>query len=532
MRRRSHSGLVLVLGAAAAVLILCSAGLATTAPGSDTQRLVILVRSTGQGGLDPLIQVGSSVDKFIEPLYEGLVVYDPGAKAYRASLAESWIVSPDGLQYTFKLRRGVRFHDGAMLTAEAVKGTYDRAKRINLGLAYLLTAVARTDVVDPVTVRIVLSQPTPFFLYTTFRIKIISPKAIKEHDLNGDLAQQWLVSNAAGTGPFQLVRWAPEQNDIVFKRFPGYWKPWRGPHLDTVVYNRVVEPATQRQLLERGDGDMIVDQVLPQDVPALRQNPALRLDIWTPARIEIITMRSDRGPLANRKLREALTYAFPYEQVLAALDGLAGPAQGPLPRSVPEHDDTLPIYKQDLTRARRLLAEAGYPTGGLSLNLVMVQALAVERIPAELFQSALAALNINVSIQELTFPAMVTKFRNETAATDMAFLVLDTAGPTPDRILYEGYHSDAIGKIYNWAWYTNVLLDKVLTEASTSIDPARRLALYRRAQRIIVGDAPAIFVLEPASIMARRTWVKGFKPNVMLPFAVNLEEIYIEGRGR
>jgi peptide/nickel transport system substrate-binding protein len=493
--------------------------------------MVILVRTPTQGGLDPVIQVGSSAQKFVEPLYEGLVFYDSTAKTYKPALAESWSISKDGLQYAFKLRRGVKFHDGTEFNAQAVRVNYERTKAINQGLAYLLASYARVEVVDPYTVRILLREPTPYFLYTTFKIKMVSPAAIQAHDAKGDLAQEWLKTNEAGTGPFQLVKWEPETENI-FKRFPQYWAGWKGKHLETISYRRIAEPATQRQLLERGDADMIIDQVLPQDVPALQRNADIRVDIWSAALIMLLTMRSDRGVLTSRRLREALTYAFPYEDVYKALGGLAGPAQGPLPKALPEHDDSLPIYKQDLNRARRLLAEAGYPNGGLTFTASMVEALAIERISAELYQTALAQLNIRLNIQELVWPVLVAKFRNENEAGDMSFLVMDSAGPAPDKILIEAFYSGSRGKVFNWGWYKNALLDKVLEQAAVTVDGTRRTELYRRAQRIIVGDAPAIFVMEPAQVYARRAWVQGFKPDLISPFRLNLEDMYIEGRGR
>ena len=521
-----------VTALAATVALALAAPNSASAPGADTENMTILVRSTGQGGLDPVVQTGSSAQKFVEPLYEGLVSYDSVARTYRPELAESWTVSQDGLVYTFKLRRGVEFHDGTRFNAEAVSVNYERTKAVNLGVAYLLEPLDRVEVVDEYTVRLVLKAPVPTFLFTTFRIKIVGPTAIRAHDVRGDRAQEWLKSNAVGTGPFQLVKWTPEQNEIIFKRFPNYRKGWKGKHLDVITYRRVFEPTTQRLMLERADGDFIIDQVQPQDVPALRRNRNLIVDVWSPAQSMFITMRSDRGPLASRKLRQALSYAFPYEEVQRALGGMAKPLIGPLPTALAEHDPTLAAPKQDLQKARELLAEAGYPNGGLTFDLIAIQALALERLPAELFQAAAAQLNIRINIQELTFPVMVVKFRNENEAADMGFLIVDAGGPTPDRILFEVFHSSSRGKVYNWSWYKNELLDRVLSTATQTANEKQRFELYRRAQRIIVGDAPAIFVMETPQLMARRTWVKGFKPDLISPHQLNLYDMYIEGRGR
>ena len=523
------SAVRLVYAIVAVALVLSPGGAVWSAPGGDTQNILILNRSPGWQ-MDPVIQVGSSL-RFVEPVYEGLVYYDSQAKVYKPSLAESWQVSKDGLEYVFALRRGVVFHDGTPFNAEAVKLSYDRAKTINQGIAFLLTPLKSVEVLDPYQVKITLTEPSPAFLYTTFKIKIVSPKAIKEHDVRGDLAQGWLQSNAVGTGPFELVKYDP-QTEIVYRRFAQYWKGWQGRHLDTVTFRLVVEPATQRQMLERGDADMVVDQILPQDIPALKRNPQIALDIWPGGLIMYITIRSDRGPLANRKLRQALSYTFPYGEVQQAFPGTVAPARGPLPKSLPEHDNALPAPKQDLTKARALLAEAGYPNGGLTFTIIMVQAQASERIAAELFQNALAQLNIRLNIQELVWPVMVAKSRNEDEAADMTFLIRDAGMPAADSILTQVFHSGSRGKVYNWGWYKNELLDRVLTRARVTVDTNRRFELYRQAQRIIVGDAPAIFVMEVASFFGRRAWVKGFNPDFILPHRLNLQDMYIEGRGR
>ena len=514
---------------AAALVIGVLGGSVLSSPSGDTQSIIILNRSPGWQ-MDPVIQVGSSL-RFVEPVYEGLVSYDSKSRTYRPSLATVWDISKDGLQYTFKLRAGVLFHDGTPLTADAVKSSYERVKKINQGIAFLLNSVRAVDVLDASTVRITLNEPNPAFLYATFKIKIISPKAIRDHDVNNDLAQDWLKTNAVGTGPYQLDRYNP-QADIVYRRFPRYWKGWQGKHLETVTFKLVVEPATQRQMLERGDADMIVDQVLAQDVPAFKQNPTVQLEIWPAALIMYITLRSDRGPLGDRKLRQALAYAFPYEQVQRSFNGLAAPTLGPLPASLPEYDRTLPQRTQDLTKAKSLLAEAGYPNGGLSFTIVMVQAEASERIAAELFQNALEQLNIKLRIQELVWPVMVAKSRNEAEAADMTFLIMDAGMPAADSLLTQVFHSGSRGKVYNWGWYKNELLDKVVSRARVTVNVDQRLALYRQAQRIIVSDAPAIFVMQPSSIFARRVWVKGFQPDLILPHRLNLEEMSIEGRGR
>src|SRR3989304_533660 len=193
------SAVRLVYAIVAVALVLSPGGAVWSAPGGDTQNILILNRSPGWQ-MDPVIQVGSPL-RFVEPVYEGLVYYDSQAKVYKPSLAESWQVSKDGLEYVFALRRGVVFHDGTPFNAEAVKLSYDRAKTINQGIAFLLTPLKSVEVLDPYQVKITLTEPSPAFLYTTFKIKIVSPKAIKEHDVRGDWAQGWLHPRAVAKGP-------------------------------------------------------------------------------------------------------------------------------------------------------------------------------------------------------------------------------------------------------------------------------------------------------------------------------------------
>lgn len=544
MQKKSRI-IILVLGMTLAVLgvLACapvapSAGLPTSvpapaggtsptaAPAAATEQKITIVNRSPGWQLDPVIQVGSSL-RFVEPLYEGLLDYNGETQQYVPTLATEWNVSDDGLTYTFKLREGVKFHDGTTFNAEAVKTTYDRVKAIKLGISYLVNPVQEVEVVDDYTVRFHLSNPYPIFPYVTFKIKIVSPTAIKAHEVDGDWAQKWLESNAVGTGPYILTHYDP-QTTIEYAPFPDYWRGWQGTHLQQIVFRLVTEPATQRQMLERGDADMIVDQVLVEDVPAYESNPDIEVVSWSAGQQMIMTLRSDKPPLDDLRVREALRLAFPYEDLVAANGNVATQAQGPLPKSLPQHDASLVVYKQDLAKAKALLTEAGIRPGQLKLEVDIVQALAAEKKAAELFQSALAELGVQLKIVELQWPVLVAKARNKDEAPDMTMLIHDAGMPSPGKLLTEAYACGSAGVIYNWAWFCNSELDQVLQEAGKTTDPKAAAALYQKAQQILNEQSPALFLLDPPQVFAYRSWVKGFKPDPVLSVRLNLYDMYIQ----
>lgn len=195
--------------------------------------------------------------------YEGLLRHTPNAESpdIEPWLAESYTESDDGLSYTFKLREGVTFHDGTPLDAEAVKFSFERRKAVNAGPAQSLFAFDSVDVVDPLTVQINLTQPSSEFipfLASAYGQKILSPTAVKEHETNGDMAQGWLSTHSAGTGPYEISSFSSGGYDLT--AYDGYW----GDKPGFPKVHISIDPSFTSQVLQLENGNL---DVLTHGVP-------------------------------------------------------------------------------------------------------------------------------------------------------------------------------------------------------------------------------------------------------------------------
>ena len=311
-------------------------------------------------------------------VYEPLIDHKLGtadATNLEGVLAKSWKVSPDGLTYTFALRENVKFHDGSTLSAEDVKLSLERMKKIGLGRSWALDPVKEVRVVNPMTVELVLARPYPPFLLGLPVVFIVSSQAVKKNQKGDDLAQAWLTQNEAGTGPFRLREFKVGEQ-IVMDRFDGYWRGWPAKHLDRVVLKLVAEPATQKILMEGGQGHW-ADTISPGDLESFAQRKDFVVTAEPTWGIQFFWMNTKKAPLDDPRVRKAMRLAFPYEQMIKdVMRGRGTLPQGYLSPGYLTQEG--PPEKTDLQAARKLLAEVGVAPGTHDHHRVLLRA----RLPA------------------------------------------------------------------------------------------------------------------------------------------------------
>ena len=303
--------------------------------------------------------------------YDTLVTFpDADASAIEPRLAESWTISEDGLTYTFTLREGVTFADGEALEAADVVFSFERLKNVAAQPSFLTDPIASVTAPDARTVEITLNEPNPSFLSelanTAFSVTNASVVEANGGSAGADAAEtdgamDYLNQTSAGTGPYVLESWTPQEQTVLVRN-PNYWG--EAPYFDRVVIVNIPEAATQKVALESGDIDLATD-LTPDQVAELEDNEALRVFRGPGSWTHFLLMNRDPevgGPMADPRVAEAVRLALDYEGYRALWQdsvtpgtnmwiGLAG-AYGP--------EQAL---ERDLARARDLLAEAGYPEG-------------------------------------------------------------------------------------------------------------------------------------------------------------------------
>ncbi len=334
---------------------------------------------------DPAIEFSNGIH-LANNMYEQLVRYDPTEKKVMPLLAESYSVSSDGLTWTFVIRKGVKFQNGDPMTAKDVKYSIERTKRLGAGAAYIWGAVEAINVPDDQTVEFKLSYQSPLDLVasTGYAAFIYSAKCVNDKD-------EWISeAKGCGTGPYMLksAKWGDE---VIVERFADYWGGWGEKYFSTVVFKKISEPATRRQMIETGEATVTVE--LPfADIDALKKNSNVTVYVEPSLQNLIGMFNVQKPPLDNKLVRQALSYAFPYDQVIQyAIGGYARQSFGIVPFGLWGFSDQLPQYKYNLDKAKELLTQAGYPDGGFKLLLTYSAGNEAEKSTAELYKAELAS---------------------------------------------------------------------------------------------------------------------------------------------
>ncbi|HPG21683.1 MAG TPA: ABC transporter substrate-binding protein [Amaricoccus sp.] len=456
----------------------------------------ILIIASGQDipNFDPHTATGYSASFFLRNVYDPLVRVSGNPPEPVPGLAESWTVSEDGKGYTFKLNPAAVFHSGNPVTADDVVFSFQRALALAEGNSWMIRDIVTPEgvtAVDPQTVQFDLAVPFAPFLQVLPWIFIVEKAAVEANE-GGDSGKTWLMTNTAGSGPFNVSRF---QVGTLYHlaRAEDAWQPGGG-NLDGVIWQIVRETATQRLMLQRGEAHIAVD-LTSEDMDALQDAPSVVRIIEPEYRTFSIKMNTEKGPCADVNLRKAISYATNYQAILDAA-GYADLMTGPLPIGILGFNPDLEVPRTDLDKAREYLAKSAQPEGGFTLKMVHVSGLEQQRRWALIMLDSLKQLNIGLDIQPLNWPDMVALCQSPETFPDL-FPVYQTANyGDPDNIAFAAYHSSRNGSWQNPV-YRNPEVDALIEAGRSEIDTDKRVAIYGAFQEKVVADAPDIFgVLE------------------------------------
>ncbi|MBZ9939409.1 ABC transporter substrate-binding protein [Mesorhizobium sp. BR1-1-16] len=464
--------------ASALVPLLLAAGIAASAA-APREKTVIVAQSGQVNTIDPLRSDYGQTDLIDNVLYDTLVTYDRDNQIV-GRLATEFVLAPDAKSVTVTLRPGVTFHDGAPLTAKDVAFTFDRLKRLGVGVASLVDAYESATITDDTHLTLNLSRPSSLFLGALSKIYILN-SALVTANAGADDGQAWLQSHDAGSGPFM----ADERTgaEISASAFPGYWEKVDN-RPEAFIFRRIDEQATKRDELIAGNIDLAVF-IGDRDVPALQKGPDTAVALPKTSEQTEIVFNTRTGPTANPAVRKAIRLAFDYDGAFKnIISGNGELANGPLPNSLACRPD-LPIVKQDLAAAKKILDDAGIKD--LTVAMKFQPAKETSKQEAALLQSNLKSIGVNLVLEPIAFPAYLQSLKNVDSIPQMMLLVDFAQFPDPGIVLYKGYKSDAIGT--NRSGYSNPEVDKLLDQALASGDAAARCDIYKKVQEIVDADS-------------------------------------------
>jgi peptide/nickel transport system substrate-binding protein len=467
--------------------------------------------------LDPGVSLDGQSPLLWRCVYEPLLQFKGSTIDVEPRLAQAYELDNAKNTLVFHLRPDVSFTDGTALDAAAVKLNIERQIAVKQGIAYALSTVKSVEAPDDHTVVVNLSGYSDGLLYgfaSLYGLYMISAKALTDHK-GKDWAQSWLRSNMVGTGPYTLQNYQLNQQ-AAFSRNEKYWAGWKGAHFERVLVQYVSDPSSGRLELERGQSQIAL--YLPDDVVySMRSEKSVTVTNDPSFNVYYLGLPCRTGPTANKAVRQAISYGFDYDTwTKNVLNGTATQARGPLPKIFPGWDGTLPQYSYDPDKARKMLTAAGFDGGGFSLKFIYETGYYWKRPLGEQFQANMKDLGITVSIQELSPSTWVGTLSNKATANEAYGVVWWPSLATPFDFLWTLFATSAQGSAgYNFTYYSNPQFDNVLNKATAEPDETKRMQLYAQAQRIVVEDAPYIFLSDVNYLLPMSPDLKGFEFNGM-----------------
>jgi peptide/nickel transport system substrate-binding protein len=512
-------------GATAAGAAIATAGIAPQLAGAvpaaqDSKDTIVFPLIANPGTLNP-IQIASTAElQVATTIHDSLVRLDPVTFEPKGQLAESWAVSEDGLVWTFKLRAGVKWHDGVEFTAEDVKFTTDKMldPAVNSARGRQFTLITETRVIDPLTVEFHLSSPWAALPVIIAGRWTAAPKHILE---SLDLATDTTYSqNPIGVGPYKMVEWVPSDH-VSLEANQDYYLG--APKIPKVVFKVLPDSNVQIVQLRNGEIDAI-PFFADASVPSVQGQSGLVVDQGWASIWYAVHVNMNRVDLfGDQKVRQALSYAIDREALIAnLLQGVGQVATGPIIPSIEwAFNPNVKTYPYEPETAKQLLRDAGWAEvdGGwekdgtrLSFTLSAFRGNAtVEQVPV-LVQQYFADIGVETEIEVLEFGAFVTDVRDNRGPDGYySFISYMTPEPEPDGN-YAYFHSSNAERGSNFTAYNNPEVDKVLETGRAETDLEARKTAYFRLQEILAEDMTRIFLFYPPSNLARHTYVKGLPP--------------------
>lgn len=505
MRPLSKRGLGLGL---AATILTSTATVAQTPPG-----VLVVGQIAEPKSLDPHAVTAVNDFRILMNVYDGLVRYRNGTLEVEPALATSWTIGEDGTEYTFELRDGVEFHDGAPFNAQAVEFNFDRMLDKShpyhdtgpFPLAFFFSAVEDVEAVDGDTVKFTLKEPyAPFLSNLAYPTGlIVSPEAVKKH--GADFGR-----NPSGTGPFAFAEWEANAK-VAVTRNEHYWDG--APSLDAVVFRPITDANTRVAEMLSGGIDVMVE--IPPDSVSTFDGNGFTLHEQAGPHVWFLILNAKEGPFSDRRVRQAVNYAIDKKALVEnVLQGTAQIAAGPTPPAFAwAYNDALEPYPHDPGKARALIEESGH--AGASLTFYVTEGGSGMLDPVAMgaaIQADLAKVGFDVKIETYEWNTFLGKVNpGLEGKADMAEMAWMTNDPDtlPFLALRTGAWPDKGG--FNSGYYSNPEVDALLEAARGSTDQAERARLYKEMQEIVHDDAPWAFIANWKQNAAIADVVSGFQ---------------------
>lgn len=446
------------------------------------------------------------------------------------ALAESYTVSDDKLSWTFKLRQGVKFHDGTPFNADAVVFQMRRISdksfefydaTVAASNVSNVSSIAKTEKVDDFTVKFTTKAINALLPYDLVYVYYLSPDAVKKY---GNAQYQ---NHATGTGPFKVTKYVDGQV-MELEANADYWGG--RPKLDKIVLKPMPEPATRLAALQSGDINWA--ELPPPDSVELLKSSGYQVVLKEYPHVITYQLNLNKPALKDVRVRQALNYAMDKKGLTTLINGVGQPATQYMYKGHPYYDPSWEGYSYDPAKAKSLLADAGYASG-LKLKIAYPTGGSGNMFPGpmnEKFKQDLKAVGVDVDLVPLEWNTIISGFRAGFGNSDWSQYdgIYFSTAPVSPIAAFRGYTSDYIPPkgCCNPSGYSNPAADKLYAEAAASFDPAKQTELLRQFQSTMMKDAPVITTVHDLNLRALAPAVKGFvQPQ---SWFVDLREVWVK----
>jgi peptide/nickel transport system substrate-binding protein len=493
-----------------AALLALAAPACAHRPAANPNSIVVAVVSA-PNTFDPRVAADDVSQKAAQLIYNGLMTFDEQLRAV-PDLAER-LDNPEPTEYVATLRRGVRFHDGRELTSADVVYTFTSLLEPGFVSPYkgAFPQLASVDAVDRYTVRFRLKQP-----FGSFPVSLVLPQIVPAG------AGGTLQEHPVGTGPYRFVRYTVD-DQLELEAFDGYF---RGrPRNDGVILKIVPDNIMAGLELRKGTTDIVINDLAPDIVSQLADDGRLQTSQSPGVDYQYIGLNMLDPALKDARVRQAIGYAIDREAIIRYLRrGMAIPATGLLPPMSWAFDPDAFAFTYDPARARALLDEAGYPDPdgdgpATRLHLTLkTSSVEFNRLQAAVVQQNLRSVGIDLEVRTFEF---ATLFADVNAGNFQMYFLQWTGGAIADPdILRRVFHSGQTPPAgFNRGRFSDPRVDRLLDEATTSTDDARRRVLYHEAQRLIAEQAPYISLWCKTNVVVSRRDLANIRPLPTVDFA-------------
>jgi dipeptide transport system substrate-binding protein len=505
--------------------LVFTSALALAAGHVGAKTLVYCSEGSPEGFTPALYTAGTTFDASSRQMFNRLVEFERGSTKIVPALAESWSVSPDGMAYTFKLRKGVKFHTTKHFTpsrdfnADDVLFSFDRQRNEShpyhkVGGQYeyfvamdMANLIKDLEKVDDYTVRFLLNQPEAPFI-ANLAMDFASIHSAEYADKTSGTMEAF-DQNPVGTGPFQLVAY---QKDAVirYKAHPDYWAG-KAP-IDNLVFAITPDNSVRYQKLKAGECH-VMPYPNPADLDAMRQDSAINLMEQEGLNVGYLAFNTEKKPFDDRRVRQALNMAVNKDAIIdAVFQGAGKKAKNPIPPTIWSYNDDVVDYTYNPDEAKKLLAEAGYPNGFET----DIWAMPVQRPynpnarrMAELLQADFAKVGVTAKIVSFEWGEYLKRSKQGEHQTVLLGWTGDNGDP--DNFLYVLLGCEAAKDSANRARWCDKEFDQLLRDAKQTSDVAKRTALYKQAQMVFKSEAPWVTIAHSVVFKPIRKEVVDFR---------------------